>query len=85
VYLCIIYRNKTYIAQHIYNTRIKHTYLQVNEEGSEAAAATAVVMRQQCAVTMPRPVKTFTTDHPFIATIACNKQHSLFIARYNAA
>lgn len=41
------------------------TFIEVNEEGSEAAGATAVVMRKTAVI---RPL-TFTADHPFLYMI----------------
>jgi serpin B len=54
--------------------------IDVNEEGSEAAAATAVVMSQKA---MPFNMKeTFRADHPFIFMIVHNTTGSiLFMGR----
>lgn len=41
-------------------------YVKVNEEGTEAAAATAVVMTRK---SMPPPVPVFRADHPFLFVI----------------
>jgi serpin B len=43
-------------------------FVEVNEEGTEAAAATAVVMTQSCYIPM-EPVPVFRADHPFIFLI----------------
>jgi serpin B len=60
---------------------IHKAYIDVNEEGTEAAAATAVGMR---AMAM-RPVETppvFRADHPFVFLIRDNRSSSvLFIGR----
>jgi len=47
---------------------IHQAFVDVSEEGTEAAAATAVVMRTT-AVRQPSPVKVFKADHPFIFII----------------
>jgi serpin B len=46
---------------------IHQAFVEVNEEGTEAAAATAVVM--QSSTIMPRPTPIFKADHPFIFVI----------------
>ena len=52
----------------------------VNEEGTEAAAATGVVMELKSA--MPRPPKVFKADHPFLFLIRHNPTGSiLFLGR----
>jgi len=48
---------------------IHQAYVDVNEEGTEAAAATAVVMRLASAPVKPEPVPVFRADHPFIFII----------------
>lgn len=44
---------------------IQKTFIEVNEEGAEAAAATGMIMMTRC---MPMPMResTFKVDHPFI-------------------
>lgn len=58
---------------------IHKAVVEVNEEGTEAAAATAVVMRVKA---MPAPLVTFRADHPFIFLIRHNETGSiLFMGR----
>ncbi len=58
---------------------IHKAFVDVNEEGTEAAAATAVVMMTSAA---PRPPVVFRADHPFIFLIRDNASGSiLFIGR----
>jgi serpin B len=53
----------------------------VNEEGTEAAAATGAVIRPMIAV-MPRPTPVFRADHPFIFLIRDTRSGSLlFLGR----
>jgi serpin B len=60
---------------------VHKAFVDVNEEGTEAAAATAVVMRSM-AVMMPRPTPIFRADHPFIFLIRDNHSGSiLFLGR----
>uniref|UniRef100_T1IPU3 Serpin domain-containing protein n=1 Tax=Strigamia maritima TaxID=126957 RepID=T1IPU3_STRMM len=49
-------------------------FLEVNEEGSEAAAATAVVMMLRCAMTFDPE---FRADHPFLVFIRDNRSGSI--------
>ena len=63
--------------------RIFHkAFVEVNEEGTEAAAATAVGMMRATAVARPHPVPEFRADHPFVFLIR-NKSDSniLFLGR----
>jgi serpin B len=48
---------------------IHQAYVDVNEEGTEAAAATAVVLLGKGAVSSEGPVPVFRADHPFIFLI----------------
>uniref|UniRef100_A0A8V0Y5S3 Serpin B10 n=1 Tax=Gallus gallus TaxID=9031 RepID=A0A8V0Y5S3_CHICK len=58
---------------------IHKAFVEVNEEGTEAAAATAGVMVLRCAMIVPD----FTADHPFLFFIRHNKTSSiLFCGRY---
>ncbi|MFW9917437.1 MAG: serpin family protein [Candidatus Thorarchaeota archaeon] len=58
---------------------IHKAFVDVNEEGTEAAAATAVVMKAR---RMPAPPPVFRADHPFIFLIQENQNGSiLFMGR----
>jgi serpin B len=60
---------------------VHKAFVDVNEEGTEAAAATGVVMRMN-AVMMPRPTPIFRADHPFIFLIRDTRSGSiLFLGR----
>jgi serpin B len=48
---------------------IHQAFVDVNEEGTEAAAATAVVMKLAAAPANPEPIPVFRADHPFIFII----------------
>jgi len=66
----------------LYIDQVYHkAWIEVNEEGTEAAAATAVVMSLGMAYNPPQP-KEFRADHPFIFMIQDNKTgHILFMGR----
>ena len=58
---------------------IHKAFVDVNEEGSEAAAATAVVMKLR---SRPKPPPVFRADHPFVFFIRDNRTGSvLFLGR----
>ena len=61
---------------------IHKAYIDVNEEGTEAAAATAVTMRAM-AMRAPKPAPpVFRADHPFVFLIRDNRSNSiLFMGR----
>ncbi|XP_077209582.1 serpin B6-like [Paroedura picta] len=58
---------------------VHKSFVEVNEEGTEAAAATAAVFMMRCAMIVPR----FTANHPFLFFIRHNKTNSfLFCGRF---
>ncbi len=58
---------------------VHKAFIDVNEEGTEAAAATAVTMRK---LAVPMPSEVFRADHPFIFLIRENSSGSiLFMGR----
>ncbi|KGX84402.1 serpin family protein [Pontibacillus marinus] len=61
--------------------RVLHkAFIEVNEKGSEAAAATVVEMNESASASQP---KTFKADRPFLYVIADNKKESiLFMGTY---
>lgn len=66
----------------LFLSKVVHkAFVDVNEEGTEAAAATAAVMNLRCA--MPMRPTTFIADHPFLFFIRHNPSNSiLFAGRY---
>ncbi|KAK4825721.1 hypothetical protein QYF61_002139 [Mycteria americana] len=52
---------------------VHKSFVEVNEEGTEAAAATAGVMMLRCAMIVPE----FTADHPFLFFIRHNKTSTI--------
>jgi serpin B len=61
---------------------IHKAFVDVNEEGTEAAAATAVVIARPSAVVRPEPAVEFRADHPFAFLIRHNRSGSiLFLGR----
>jgi len=61
---------------------IHKAYVDVNEEGTEAAAATAVVMVGAMASMRPPPTPVFRADHPFVFLIRDNTSGGiLFLGR----
>ncbi|XP_010883959.2 leukocyte elastase inhibitor-like [Esox lucius] len=60
---------------------VHKAFVEVNEEGTEAAAATAAIMAQNCALKIPP----FIADHPFLFFIRHNPTQSiLFSGRYSS-
>jgi serpin B len=69
-------------AEALYISAVLHkAYVDVNEEGTEAAAATGVEMRPMAA-RRPQPVPVFRADHPFLFLIRDKREGSvLFMGR----
>jgi len=58
---------------------VHKAFVEVNEEGTEAAAATGIIMRT---TSMPAPPKIFRADHPFVFLIRENQSGKiLFMGR----
>jgi len=61
---------------------IHKAFVDVNEEGTEAAAATGVIMAPTSAAPDPTPPAVFRADHPFVFMIRDNRNSSiLFMGR----
>jgi serpin B len=61
---------------------IHKAFVDVNEEGTEAAAATAVIVRPSAVRANPQPLPVFRADHPFLFLIRDNHTGSvLFLGR----
>ena len=69
-------------ADWLYISDVLHkAFVDVNEEGTEAAAATGVMMRS-LAIAVPVPPPVFRADHPFLFLIQENRTGSiLFMGR----
>jgi serpin B len=69
-------------ARDMYISEVVHkAFVNVNEEGTEAAAATGVVMRAM-AIAHEEPVPVFRADHPFLFLIQDNETGAiLFVGR----
>ena len=67
-------------AEPLFVSKVVHkAFVEVNEEGTEAAAATAVKMSAKC---MPLPKPMFKADHPFLFLIRHNDSGAiLFLGR----
>ncbi|CAF0935465.1 unnamed protein product [Adineta steineri] len=68
----------------LYISKVIHkAFIDVNEKGSEAAAATAVVMTLSCAIVRNRDPIEFKADHPFLFMIReCRQNITLFSGKY---
>jgi serpin B len=61
---------------------IHQAFIEVNEQGTEAAAATAIMMAGSMAPLHPQPIPVFRADHPFLFLIRNNRDGSiLFLGR----
>ena len=61
---------------------IHQTFLEVDEKGTEAAAATAITMRKTAMIEQPEPTIPFHADRPFLLVIKDNASGSiLFLGR----
>jgi serpin B len=61
---------------------IHKAYVDVNEEGTEAAAATAVIVNRAMAMQRPQPPIVFRADHPFVFLLRDNRSGGiLFMGR----
>jgi serpin B len=58
---------------------IHKAFVTVDETGTEAAAATAVIMHGLAMIREPLPV-TFTADHPFVYLIVDDQSHAILFA-----
>jgi serpin B len=64
------------------SSAIHQAFVDVNEQGSEAAAATAIVAETASAVGDPQKPEEFYADHPFLFGIVDNRTNSvLFLGR----
>ena len=66
--------HSVYVSDIIQKTRIK-----LDEEGVEAAAVTAIMETEGCALTEPEEPKVFTADEPFSFFI-CNDTTAILFA-----
>lgn len=69
-------------SQNLFLSEVVHkTFVEVNEEGTEAAAATASMIEMMCL----RPEEEFKADHPFLFFIRHNiTRNILFAGRYSS-
>ncbi|CAH0747449.1 unnamed protein product [Diatraea saccharalis] len=63
---------------------IQKAFIEVNEEGAEAAAATAVGIVLYSAIINEPPVPEFRADHPFLAVIFVNNAPAFFAVHRGA-
>ena len=69
--------------QDLYISQVLHkSYVDVNEKGTEAAAATAVILEGKGIGTVEPPIPVFKADHPFIFLIIDNQSGAvLFLGK----
>ena len=61
---------------------VHEAWVDVDEDGTEAAAATAVIARSSESVPPPEPIPVFRADHPFVFLVRHNQTGSiLFLGR----
>lgn len=71
---------KKMIDQDVFISRVLHrTYLEVNEKGTEAAAATAVEMMPRGAFVNPTPPFNMICDRPFVIAIRDEKTNGILL------
>ncbi len=70
-------------AERLFISQVIHkSFVDVNEAGTEAAAATAVIMATASAPVEPKEPPTFIADHPFVYLIKDNRTEQIvFIGR----
>jgi serpin B len=79
---CADFSGMTGNREFFISAAIHKAYVDVNEEGTEAAAATAVVIRPTAIRLHPQPPPVFRADHPFVFLIRDNRSGSiLFMGR----
>lgn len=65
---------------------LQKTYIKIDENGTEAAAVTAIIVKLTSALIDERPIKEFTADKPFSFAIRDNTSGEiLFVGRYETA
>ncbi len=71
------------LSEGLFISKVAHkAVIEINEEGTEASAATAVIMMRRCAVLHQDP-KEFNCNRPFIFFIHDNQYHEiLFVGKY---
>ncbi|VDP07529.1 unnamed protein product [Soboliphyme baturini] len=74
-------------AKGLFVSAVEHkTFIEINEEGSEAASATAVVMRFRCSPSSMNQELSFFADHPFLFAVVDSRTMSMmFLGRYSGA
>jgi serpin B len=68
-------------ADRLFISKVFHkAFVKVDEKGTEAAAATAVVMNRAGAAAPTEPPKEFRADHPFLFFLRDTKSNAIFFA-----